>query len=186
MLTLAVLLHYCTAVLGSGGSGKTTMARMLFNTLSSSKQFTKAAMVSLHLEGSSELDLNRHLVMLLQGLGPPGEAAPTGDNTQLLQLLAELVCSKDHKVLLVLDNVNHDAQLNSLLPSVFSSGSRVIITSRVRALPSSSTYQVGRRRTVTATSCHNPIVVPHPHTMQSISVSCSNRVCMHVCIMRVW
>lgn len=50
---------------------------------------------------------------------------------------------QDNKVLLMLDNVNYDNQLDGLLPPVFSSGSRVIITSRVQALPSSRAYKVG-------------------------------------------
>lgn len=96
-------------------------------------------MVELDLEGTSSEQLNRHLVQLLKGLGEEGSQ---GSNAQLQYSLAQLV--QKYKVLLLLDNVNHDAQLDSLLPLACSSGSRVIITSRVQALPSSRAYKVGR------------------------------------------
>jgi hypothetical protein len=121
----------------AGGLGKTTMADMLFNTLSSTKQF-KAAKVDLDLEGNSREQLKQCLVQLLEDLG---EEKPKGSNTQLLLSLAQLV--QQHKVLLLLDNVNHEHQLDGLLPLAFCKGSRVIITSRVQALPSSRAYQVG-------------------------------------------
>jgi hypothetical protein len=113
------------------------MANLLFNALSSSGQFTSAAMVTLDLEGSSTEQLARCLVQMLKSLG---HRNPNGSHAQLLQSLAQLV--KQQKVLLLLDNVNHKDQLDGLLPQVFSSGSRVIITSRVQALASSTIYQV--------------------------------------------
>ena len=122
----------------AGGVGKTTMADMLFNTLSSTKHFHKAAMVELDLEGSSSEDLKKHLQQLLVDLGV---VAPARSIAQMMQSLAQFV--QQHKVLLLLDNVNYDAQLDGLLPLVFSSGSRVIITSRVQALPASRAYKVG-------------------------------------------
>jgi hypothetical protein len=123
----------------TGGCGKTTMAAVLFNKLSrSTNEFAKAAMVELQLEGNSPDQLTNCLVLVLKDLG---EEKPKGSNMQLLQQLAELM--QQHKVLLLLDNVNHADQLDSLLPSQFSSGSsRVIITSRDEKLPSSEAYLV--------------------------------------------
>jgi hypothetical protein len=115
------------------------MAQLLYNTLHSTGQFPRAAMVELALEGSSNEQLHTHLVQLLEALG---KEKPKGSNKQLLKSLADLV--QQDKVLLLLDNVNHDSQLDGLLPPVvFSSGSRVIITSRSEALNGSVTYKVG-------------------------------------------
>lgn len=104
---------------------------MLYNSLDA-KQFPKRAMVELDLKGSSNKQLNRHLVQQLQELGPRNAPQPIGSNPVLLQSLAQLV--QKEKVLLALDNVNDDSQLNGLLPPAFSSGSRVIITSRSKQL----------------------------------------------------
>jgi len=75
---------------------------------------------------------------MLKGLGQ--RYTENDSREQLLQRLANLL--RDQTVLLVLDNVNHTHQLDGLLPSTLSNGSRVIITSREPYLPDSHTYAV--------------------------------------------
>eukprot|EP00878_Enallax_costatus_P014721 GHUV01015400.1.p1 GENE.GHUV01015400.1~~GHUV01015400.1.p1 ORF type:complete len:282 (+),score=66.62 GHUV01015400.1:158-1003(+) len=111
----------------------------LYNTLRSN--FPQAAMMQLELEGSTQEQLCFQLQRALEKLRLPTD----GSLAELLQRLADFV--RHNKVLLLLDNINHSQQLNDLLPSVFSSGSRIIITSRTKELPSSRSYRALARST---------------------------------------
>jgi len=116
-------------VVATGGSGKTEMARLLFNALA--PRFTHRAYLSLNPEDSRQ-QLQQDLGQLLKGLGMSG---PLASSLELLQIkLQTFVQGK--AVLLVVDNVWTAEQLDTLLPPprCFGSGSRVVVTSRCKSL----------------------------------------------------
>jgi len=108
----------------------------VFNQLAS---FTGTARITLDLDGSSPGQLRDRLQDLL---GQLGQQHQHKDSRQMLLCLAKLM--QREKVLLLLDNVNHTAQLDGLLPNTVgvSSGSRVIVTSREPDLRNSQAYAV--------------------------------------------
>jgi hypothetical protein len=113
------------------------MARLLFNHMS--QHFPKAAFVELDTDDLQGRRTQQLLVSALVQLGATrvNNRAPA---PQLLMRLRELV--KSEPVLLVVDNVWTAAQLDSLLPTSFHAGSRLVLTSRSFDLRSSFTYRV--------------------------------------------
>eukprot|EP00878_Enallax_costatus_P038112 GHUV01043266.1.p1 GENE.GHUV01043266.1~~GHUV01043266.1.p1 ORF type:complete len:147 (+),score=35.83 GHUV01043266.1:609-1049(+) len=117
----------------TGGMGKTTLAKLLFNPLA--QHFRHSALIELQHDGhiSSE-----HISSLLEQLGAEGfkKTSPAG---VLLRTAQDYVSGK--AVLIVVDNVWTQDQLDKLLPREFTQGSRVIITSRYSDLPKSEWCQ---------------------------------------------
>jgi hypothetical protein len=138
LLPLLLLLLLLLLPHTAGGIGKSTLADLLYDKLS--RSFTRAARVTLDLDGSNDSQLRDALQCLLKGLQQ--SLTEHESRQQLLQRLADLL--RDQQVLLLLDNVNHKHQLDELLPSTLSSGSRVIITSREPDLAGSRAYAVSR------------------------------------------
>lgn len=102
--------------------------------------FTKHALIELGMEDGSD-ELRQHLHDALRSLGATNVASR--ELPILKGRLQQLV--EREKVLLVIDNVCDAAQLDALLPSNFAEGSLVVITSRSKELPASSTFvKVGR------------------------------------------
>jgi hypothetical protein len=121
----------------TGGAGKTTMARLLFNCLAPGFQHT--AIIKLQLDEGDQLAA-KHLADALTRLHVDFNAGSTAE--LLLPKLQNFV--KNNKVLLVLDNVSHYSQLEAMLPDTFTPGSKVIITSRHNTLDEvEETQQVG-------------------------------------------
>jgi hypothetical protein len=128
---------WCASCCGhAGGSGKTVMARLLFNRLA--PRFLHRAFIRLNPEDGSR-ELQQHLVAALEGLGA-AKFNKQQDAAQLLNVLAEFV--RKRSVLLVVDNVWTAEQLDGLLPAALGPGSKVIITSRFKSLRGSRHYQV--------------------------------------------
>jgi hypothetical protein len=123
--------------------------------------FTHKAIVDLDAADSGE-KLTERLSGLLTDLGFQG-LQPHGI-TQLKSQLRTFV--QDKAVLLLVDNVCNAQQLDALLPEAlcFGPGSRVVITSRLASMPSSTRYKVGD-----ASSCAQ-------HCMHQ-SPCCSRLVC---------
>jgi predicted AAA+ superfamily ATPase len=124
-------------MLPAGGSGKTTMAQLLYSRLE--QQFLHKAFLQLNTDSPDAQ--TGQLMDLLQQLGlNPSKVA--GGDKKLLEQLEEFV--KHKPVLLVLDNVSSAEQLDGLLPTQWGSGSQLIITSRSPGFHSSRVWQVRR------------------------------------------
>eukprot|EP00878_Enallax_costatus_P016523 GHUV01017335.1.p1 GENE.GHUV01017335.1~~GHUV01017335.1.p1 ORF type:complete len:671 (+),score=144.24 GHUV01017335.1:294-2015(+) len=117
---------------GMGGTGKTTLAKLVYNHLS--PHFQHSACIELQQdERVGEQQLSR----LLGGLGANSDKMASA--AKLLRTLHEYVRNK--AVLILVDNVWSAGQVDKLLPGVFGKGSRIIITSRSSRLPDSLWWQ---------------------------------------------
>jgi hypothetical protein len=118
----------------AGGRGKSTLAKVLFNRLTSS--FPHSAFVEIQ-EGDGFDKTARHLAAALEGLGASGKASD--GVPKLSSRLKEYV--RDRKVLLVLDNVWTAGQLTAMMPTAWGVGSTVIVTSRSARFTDSDTWR---------------------------------------------
>jgi hypothetical protein len=118
----------------TGGRGKSTMAKVLFNRLAGS--FSHSAFVEIHV-GDGADKTAQHLAAALKTLGATGKAAEGA--AMLSQKLKGFV--RDKKALFVLDNVWTASQLAALLPTEWGVGSVVIVTSRFERFTDSRTWR---------------------------------------------
>ncbi|XP_048141533.1 disease resistance protein L6-like [Rhodamnia argentea] len=116
-------------IYGMGGIGKTTLAKVVFNQLSS--HFGKCCCFledvrarSLRTDGL--VDLQKRL---LAEIGHPAGTKGIEEIDHGTKRIGEVLCSK--KVLIVLDDVDNNEQVEKLVgKSTFYSGSRILITTR--------------------------------------------------------
>ncbi|XP_048141507.1 disease resistance protein L6-like isoform X2 [Rhodamnia argentea] len=114
---------------GMGGIGKTTLAKVVFNQLSS--HFGKCCCFledvrarSLRTDGL--VDLQKRLLF---EIGHPAGTKGIEEIDHGMKRIGEVLCSK--KVLIVLDDVDNNEQVEKLVgKSTFYSGSRILITTR--------------------------------------------------------
>jgi hypothetical protein len=133
----------CLAALTTGGSGKTTLAKLLWNHFIYPKTYMEPpradfdgyAFLSIDMESGTK-DLQASLEGVLKQFSP---WAPIQSPRSLSKQLADYV--ECHKVLYVLDNISYADQLEELLPTEFAAGSIVIVTSRYKDLPMSEKLQ---------------------------------------------
>jgi hypothetical protein len=115
----------CWCVPCAGGSGKSTMAKLLFNRLERAGGFSHTAFVEIQV-GDGADKTAQHLATALKALGAMGEES---DGAAVLsRKLKEFV--KGKRALFVLDNVWTASQLTALLPTEWEAGSVIIVTSR--------------------------------------------------------
>jgi hypothetical protein len=130
------LLLACTAASLTGGSGKTTLADLMWNHFVNPTTYLgKSASVVYH-HAKLELDMDAGTTDLQASLRDVLEQFTAGtiqSSKNLKQQLQRFV--RTHKVLYVLDNISCADQLDALLPSEFAPGSIVIVTSRFVKLP---------------------------------------------------
>lgn len=150
------MLRFCTALLLSrqllGGSGKSELARMLYNELVASfKDTVRAAFVALDKGCSASRtyvgnhrQLVNSLLCMLHQLQPDASAG-TREQWQVmdrLELHAAVDKIAEGKLLLILDGLSTKNQLDYVLPHSLVCGSRLLITSRVPSIPGSNAFQV--------------------------------------------
>jgi hypothetical protein len=121
----------------SGGLGKSTLAKVLFNRLAGS--FSHRALVEIHY-GEGPEKIAQHLAAALRSLGAcVEEGSPASSISWRLQDFV-----RDKKVLYVLDNVWAASQLTALLPARWGEGSAVIVTSRSKSFEDSTRWRAVR------------------------------------------
>ncbi|PKI44394.1 hypothetical protein CRG98_035225 [Punica granatum] len=116
----------CVVVHGIGGSGKTTLAKTLFNQLST--RFEACSFLA-DIRESSKHELKHLQKKLIRDLLPK-DSGTISDTDGGLNILQERLHNK--KVLIVLDDVDKREQIERLAGSSswFSPGSRIIVTTR--------------------------------------------------------
>ncbi|KAL3741759.1 hypothetical protein ACJRO7_017259 [Eucalyptus globulus] len=116
-------------IYGMGGIGKTTLAKVIFNLLSS--HFGKyCCFLEDVREKSSRTDGLVHLQKrLLSEIGHPAGTKNIDEIDYGIKRIGEILCNK--KVLIVLDDVDNNEQVEKLVgKSTLYSGSRILITTR--------------------------------------------------------
>ncbi|XP_048136635.1 disease resistance protein L6-like [Rhodamnia argentea] len=118
------------AIHGMGGVGKTTLAKVVFNRLSS--QFQGCNFLSDVRESSERHGLVYLQKQLLSKFLDSGSVNQIYDVDGGINMIKRVLCNK--KVLIVLDDIDEDKQLKSLAAKEnwFGSGSRIIITTRYK------------------------------------------------------
>jgi hypothetical protein len=120
----------CYLVMHAGGTGKSTMAKVLHNRLQRSDHFSHSAFVEIQF-GDGAGKNAQHLATALQALGA---AADVSEGAPVLsKKLQQFVVDK--KLLYILDNVWTASQLTALLPTQWGEGSVVIVTTRFESFP---------------------------------------------------
>ncbi|KAG7948124.1 hypothetical protein I3843_14G131300 [Carya illinoinensis] len=113
---------------GMGGVGKTTLAEIIYDRVSSDCRFEGSSFISFNGEKSTARDLASLQTQLLYGIMQERIEVP--DPHKGIEMIRSRMRNK--KVFIVLDNVDSDEQLESLTGdhNWFGPGSRVIITCR--------------------------------------------------------
>ena len=115
---------------GTGGMGKTTLARVVYDMISN--KFEACSFIANIREESEKCGLHKIQQILLRELLNDRELNVDNDYDGVFMIQSRL-CNK--KILLVLDDVNDLNQLNKLAGKCwFGSGSRIMITTRDRHL----------------------------------------------------
>ncbi|XP_028778716.1 TMV resistance protein N-like [Neltuma alba] len=126
---------------GMGGVGKTTLARVVFEKLSH-----KFEVCCFLVNVRETFEKEGHVVSLQRKLLSPLKikGMEISDDYEGMKMITKLLCSK--KVLLVIDDVDHQKQLNNLAksPYWFGKGSRIIFTTRDKHLLTS--FEVDEQR----------------------------------------
>ncbi|XP_048136646.1 disease resistance protein RPV1-like [Rhodamnia argentea] len=120
------------AIHGMGGVGKTTLAKVVFNRLSS--QFQGCNFLSDVRESSERHGLVYLQKQLLSKFLDSPSVNQIHDVDDGINMIKRVLCSK--KVLIVLDDMDEEKQLKSLAAkgNWFGSGSRIIITTRYKSV----------------------------------------------------
>ncbi|KAG2671385.1 hypothetical protein I3760_14G133000 [Carya illinoinensis] len=113
---------------GMGGVGKTTLAEIIYDRVSSDCRFEGNSFISFNGEKSTARDLASLQTQLLSGIMQ--ERIEVSDPHEGIEMIRSRMQNK--KVFIVLDNVDSDEQLEALAGdhNWFGPGSRVIITCR--------------------------------------------------------
>jgi hypothetical protein len=133
LLALIMCLRLC--VICTGGRGKSTMAKLLYNRLQGAGSFSNSAFVEIQV-GDGADKTAQHLACALKGFGATADASEGAP--VLSQRLQGFV--SDKKLLYVLDNVWTASQLTTLLPTRWGEGSVVIVTTRFESFTDSDIW----------------------------------------------
>ncbi|XP_047065136.1 putative disease resistance protein RGA3 [Lolium rigidum] len=128
--------HMTVSIVGTGGIGKTTLAKMVFDDAQVRQHFDVRCWVSV----SSRFDLMKLAAEILSSAQPSWDgSADTMVDVQMLQSeLRQLVTSKRYLIVLddVWNNITDDIWLDMLAPLRSADiGSRILVTSRTDTMP---------------------------------------------------